>query len=128
MWRVYFFFETSSRECVFCKEYSDLLRDKLNDIRCISYEDEFKTLCLNHIVLETPTIQYRGYKNNFTDIKSFPISKVYFLAYLISTKYFLRHRIRKKTRSVAVKRTPYFNSMQKKNINFQRSIKTIIND
>ena len=41
------FLETSLRECVCCKEYSDLLGGKLNDIRCISYHDEFKTLCLD---------------------------------------------------------------------------------
>ena len=52
-------------EAVCCREYNNLLHDKLDGIKCITFHEEFKTLCLNRIVLETSAIRERRYKNVF---------------------------------------------------------------
>ena len=45
-------------ECKCCTEY-DLLKNKLENIKCITTHQEFQTLCLNRIVLETAAIRHR---------------------------------------------------------------------
>ena len=57
-------------ECKCCAEY-DLLKTKLENIKCITTHPEFHTLCLNRIVLETAAIRHRRYKSNFKDITTF---------------------------------------------------------
>ena len=46
-------------ECKCCREFSTLLNDKLNDIKCITMNNEFEILCLNRIVLEAASIRHR---------------------------------------------------------------------
>ena len=43
-------------ECKCCREFSTLLNDKLNDIKCIPMNNKSEILCSNRIVLETSPI------------------------------------------------------------------------
>ena len=53
-----------------CKELANLLESKLNKVAaCITEHEEFETLCLNKIVLNTAFIQFRIYKKNFKLVK-----------------------------------------------------------
>ena len=52
-----------------CKEFADLLESKLNEVDCITEHEEFETLCLNKIVLNTDFIRFRRYKKNFKLVK-----------------------------------------------------------
>ena len=62
----YIFIIVTRRMC--CKENADLLPEKLVGIKCITYNEDFKLLCLNKTVLETACIHHRRYENKFTDI------------------------------------------------------------
>ena len=55
-------------ECKCCKENTDLLAEKLVGIKCITYNEDFKLLCINKTVLETACIRHRRYENKFIDI------------------------------------------------------------
>ena len=55
-------------KCKCCREFSTLLNDKLNDIKCITMNNEFEILCLNRIVLETASIRHRRYHKNFKEL------------------------------------------------------------
>ena len=57
-------------ECKCCREY-DLLKNKLENLKCITCHPEFDILCLNKVVLETAAVRHRRYKSNFKDISSF---------------------------------------------------------
>ena len=56
-------------ECKCCKEYFELLGEKLTNIKCITCHPDFNILC--KVVLETAAIRHRRYKSKFKDIKSF---------------------------------------------------------
>ena len=58
-------------ECKCCREYSDLLNEKLNDIVCITEHPDFDILCLNKTVLETALIRHRRYNQNFRELASY---------------------------------------------------------
>ena len=65
-------FESSKmEECKCCQECKTLLGNKLNNIKCITLNEEFSILCLNRIVLQTACIRHRRYQNKFSDIKIF---------------------------------------------------------
>ena len=52
-----------------CRECANLIEDKLDHVKCVAEHEEFETLCLNKIVLNTAFIQYRRYKNNYNLVK-----------------------------------------------------------
>ena len=54
-------------ECKCCSEFSTLL----NDIKCITMNNEFEILCLNQFVLETASIGYRRYHKNFKELSNY---------------------------------------------------------
>ena len=58
-------------ESKFCKEYSELLRDKLDGVNCIyiTQESDFVVNVFASICSGTAFIRHRRYKNNFTDVK-----------------------------------------------------------
>ena len=57
-------------ECKCCREFSTLLNDNLNDIKCITMNNEFEILCLNRIVLETASIRHHRYHKNFKELSN----------------------------------------------------------
>ena len=84
-----------------CRECANLIEDKLDHVKCVAEHEEFETLCLNKIVLNTAFIQYRRYKNNYNLVKQMNnkyvnnISVIYltlFLLLLLLIKdFFLTH-------------------------------------
>ena len=84
-----------------CRECANLKEDKLDHVKCVAEHEEFETLCLNKIVLNTAFIQYRRYKNNYNLVKQMNnkyvnnISVIYltlFLLLLLLIKdFFLTH-------------------------------------
>ena len=61
----------SKEEAVCCKDYKNLLGKKLDSIKCVTLHEEFKTLCLNRIVLETSAIREKCHKKNFKNATNF---------------------------------------------------------
>ena len=59
------------------REFSTLLNDKLNDIKYITMNNEFETLCLNRLLLETASIRHHRYHKNFKELSNYSTSKFY---------------------------------------------------
>ena len=53
-----------------CKEFSQLLKEKLDSFNCITENQHFTDICLQKHILETAYIQNRRYNNKFADIKT----------------------------------------------------------
>ena len=68
-----------------CRECENLLEDKLDFSKCITDYEEFDTLCLNEIVLNTASIQYnRRFKKNYKMVKDMNNKYVIsFISYLV---------------------------------------------
>ena len=64
------------KECKCCIEFSKLLRDKLEGVRCITEHKDFDIICLHKTVLQTAFIQHCRYKKNFTDVKNMTVKYV----------------------------------------------------
>ena len=54
-----------------CQECSILDKRLDSEIKCITEQEEFKTLCLNKIVLEASCIRHQRYQKKFNNIKTF---------------------------------------------------------
>ncbi len=64
-------FTMKREECICCCEYQDLLGKKMDDLKCITLNKEFHTLCLNKTVLETSAICERRHRKTFKEVDSF---------------------------------------------------------
>ena len=69
-------------ECKCCKEFEDLLDDKLS-ARCVTNREAFDTLILNKSVLEVAFIKHRRYKGNFTEVKEMTLKLVIFFVTIL---------------------------------------------
>ena len=50
------------KECVCCKEWTDILGKKLDNLMCITEHQDFNVVCLLHVTLCMAYIQFMAYK------------------------------------------------------------------
>ena len=53
-----------------CKEFHELLGEKLNSVNCVTENPRFKAVCLQSDVLETAYIQNRRYNNRNSNVST----------------------------------------------------------